>query len=67
MTLEFKGYYIKPHKQYPNNYVVSTSGIGGKIPDILGGLFTSTGVAKQAILRYLEGKAPESDKKISKG
>lgn len=66
MSVVYKGYYIKPHKAHPNNVVISTSGIGGKIPDILGGLFTSTGVAKNAIDTYLEGKT-RSAEKVSKG
>lgn len=66
MSIVYKGYYIKPNKAYPNNVVISTSGIGGKIPDSLGGLFTSTGVAKSAIDSYLEGKTKNA-KEISKG
>lgn len=57
MIYEFEGYQIKPHKQWPASLIVVTAGRGGKIPDILSGLFTSVGTAKQAITVYLESKA----------
>jgi len=57
MIYEYKGYQIKPHKEIPTNYIVVTEGKGGKIPNALSGLFTSTGVAKTNIDSYLERKA----------
>lgn len=68
--LEYKGYQIKPHKEHPMNYIAVTSGKGGKIPDILGGMFTSPALIKRMIDDYLEGKpekATNNDKKIDKG
>lgn len=56
MTEEYKGYQIKPHKQYPNNVVVVTAGRGGKIPDVLDTLFTTRQYAKDAIDLYLSTK-----------
>lgn len=56
MQIEYNGYLIKPHKQYPSNYVIVTQGVGGKIPDILGGLFTSTSIAKREVDKYLYNK-----------
>ena len=60
--IEYRGYQIKPHKQLPTSYVVATTGQGGKIPDVLGGLFTSTGLIKKLIDQYLEGKTANGKK-----
>lgn len=54
--LEYKGYQIKGHKEFPSLSIVVTAGQGGKIPDVLSGMFTSGGVAKEAIDRYLDSK-----------
>lgn len=62
--MSYKGYIIKPHKQFPTSYVCVTEGQGGKIPDVLSGLFTSTGIIKHLIDQYLEGK---NNAKTSKG
>ena len=51
--MEYKGYLIKP---VAKSYSVSTAGRGGKIPDLMQGLFTSVGVAIQVIDSYLESK-----------
>lgn len=66
MIHEYKGYQIKPHKQYPTSYICVTAGKGGTIPDVLGGVFTSTGIVKKLIDKYLEGKAVENAKAINK-
>lgn len=60
MSKEYRGYYIKPDKQYPNNCVIVTAGRGGKIPNVLDGLFTSVKVGMDAVDQYLMGK-PEKD------
>lgn len=52
----YKGYQIKPHKLYPTLSVVVTDGKGGKVPDVLTSLFTSTGIAKFEIDTYLAKK-----------
>lgn len=57
---EYKNYQIKPDKQYPNNYVIVTAGRGGKIPNVLDGLFTSERICMLAIDKYLNGK-PEKE------
>ncbi len=54
--IEYRGYQIKPYKPSPSLYVCATAGRGGKIPDVLGGQFTSTGLVKSLIDQYLEGK-----------
>lgn len=56
MIYSYKGYQIKPHAQYPNNYIVVTEGKGGKIPEVLNTLFTSTGIAKREVDAYLAKK-----------
>lgn len=53
----FEGYQIKPDRSTPNVYGIATDGKGGKIPNILGGLFTSPTLAKQAISQYVETKS----------
>ncbi len=63
---EFKGYYIKPDKQFPNNCVIVTAGRGGKIPNILDGLFTSIQTATNAIDKYLMVKETTNDEKVDK-
>ena len=57
--IEYEGYQIKPHKEFPSNVIIVTAGRGGKIPNVLDGLFTSGLVAKEAIDRYLENKKKE--------
>lgn len=49
----YEGYQIKQSKQMPTLYVIVTDGKGGKIPDVLSGMFTSTPIAKQEIDNYL--------------
>lgn len=55
--IEYRGYQIKPHKEHPSNYIIVTTGKGGKIPDMFSGLFTSTGLAKTLIDVYLDTKS----------
>jgi NCAIR mutase (PurE)-related protein len=65
-----EGFQIKPHKQYPSSYIVVTDGRGGKIPNVLSGMFTSPKVAVETIDAYLAVKpvkAKDSDKEISQG
>lgn len=52
----YQGYQIKPHKEVPTCYIVVTDGKGGKIPDVLSGLFTSPAIAKDIIDKYLATK-----------
>jgi hypothetical protein len=54
--IEHRGYQIKPHSSYPNNYIAVTAGKGGKIPDILSGMFTSPSIIKNKIDAYLVDK-----------
>lgn len=53
---EYKGYYIRPHNNNPKCFLIVTAGRGGKIPDILSGLFTDRGVARVKIDLYLANK-----------
>lgn len=57
---EYRGYIIKADKTHPSNCVIVTAGRGGKIPNVLDGLFTSVRVGMQAVDKYLMGK-PEKD------
>lgn len=58
----YQGYQVKPHRDYPASLIIVTDGKGGKIPDCLAGIFTSRGIAKLAIDKYLDTK----DKKDTK-
>ena len=53
MIHTYRGYLIKPHPQFPVSFTVATEGRGGKIPDMLSGLFTSLGTVKNAVDQYL--------------
>jgi hypothetical protein len=67
MQEDYKGYIIRPHPQNPKCYIVTLSGRGGKAPECLSGMFTSSGIIKGIIDRYLDGKkAIEDAKKVSK-
>ena len=60
-----KGYQIKPHKETPTSYIIVTDGKGGKIPDCLSGVFTSPGIAKAEVDRYVDNKENKDAKKLS--
>lgn len=53
MRTEYKGYYISPDKTTPSIYNIATTGRGGKVPDVLSGLFTTRALANKAIDQYL--------------
>jgi len=59
-----RGYQIKPSPQFPASDICVTDGKGGKIPDVLGGLFTSAGIVKQRIDQYLESKETDNAKTV---
>lgn len=56
MILSYKGYQVKPSKQFTRLYTVVTEGRGGKVPTVLTSVFTSPQYAKQAIDAYLQSK-----------
>ena len=56
MIHSYRGYLIKPHKEFPTSLTIATEGKGGKIPDIFQGLFTSLGTCKVEIDKYLATK-----------
>lgn len=60
MIHEYKGFQVKPQTNMPAHYIIVTSGKGGKIPNIMQGLFTSVGIAKNTIDHYLASKTKES-------
>lgn len=59
--IHYEGYDIKPHKEIPTSYIIVTSGRGGKIPNVLDGLFTTPVYAKAAIDTYLATKVKKED------
>jgi NCAIR mutase (PurE)-related protein len=56
------GYEVKPHKEHPMSYIVVTAGKGGKIPNILSGMFTSPTIAMGEIDKYLASRDVKEDK-----
>lgn len=54
--INYKGYIVKPHPVIPSHYICVTEGKGGKIPDILSGMFTKPSLIKDIIDKYLEEK-----------
>jgi len=52
----YKGYIVKAHPLSPTLLTVATEGKGGKIPNVLSGLFTSHHTVKAIIDQYLETK-----------
>lgn len=63
--MQYRGYLIKPLGTGPRCYTIATEGRGGKIPAVMEGLFTSTGIATQIIDTYLkskEGNSKSNDK-----
>lgn len=65
--ITYRGYYIKPHKIVPTNYVIVTEGRGGKIPDSMRGLFTSINEAKRVVDFYSERKTNASKTRAKSG
>lgn len=65
--MEYKGYLITPSEVNPHSYKIATAGRGGKIPDVMGGLFTSIGWAKNVVDLYVEAKGKKDNEEISKG
>lgn len=63
--MNYKGYLINPSTMSPKLYSVATEGRGGKIPNCLGGLFTTRTVAMKEIDRYLESKEKPDAKDTS--
>jgi hypothetical protein len=52
----YKGYQIKADKKHPGCLCVVTEGQGGKIPNILSGMYTTYSLAFRDIDTYLETK-----------
>ena len=64
--MNYKGYLINPSKTAPNLYSITVEGRGGKIPNILEGLYTKRDLAKTDIDKYLESKDRDNAKERSK-
>jgi len=58
----YNGYEVKPHKEHPLSYIVVTAGKGGKIPNVLDGMFTSPTIAMAEIDKYLASKPAKEPK-----
>jgi hypothetical protein len=61
-----KGFQIKPHPIVPTCYIVVTDGKGGKIPDVMSGLFTTRTIAQNVIDEYVQSKELKNDEKVGK-
>lgn len=65
--MNYKGFLITSAPTSPSLYRVATEGQGGKIPNVLGGLFTSKDVIVQLIDMYVETqKGVENGKTATK-
>lgn len=53
MIEDYLGYMVKPSKVFPSHLSIATVGQGGKIPNVLSGLFTSYKEATRAIDSYI--------------
>lgn len=62
MTI-YKGYIVKPQKNNPRGLTVAVEGRGGKIPDVLSGIFTSMTVVYAHIDAYLNSRPAKAAKK----
>lgn len=62
MTI-YKGYIIKPQKNNPRALTIAVEGRGGKIPDILTGVFTDIPFARRAIDAYVNSRPVKAIKK----
>ena len=67
MISKHRGYLISPAKASPSLVTIATEGRGGKIPNSLTGMYTSVGLAKLDIDRYLESKGKEDAKTSNEG
>ena len=63
--MNYKGYLIMGSAQSPSLFRVSTEGQGGKIPNVLQGLFTSRHVAMQLIDGYVGNQKGADNGKTS--
>jgi hypothetical protein len=66
MVSIYKGYQIKTVENLPRCFTIVTDGRGGKIPNVLQGVYTSVGRAQQQIDTYLISKETSDGKAASK-
>lgn len=62
----YRGYLITPNPFSPTLYKVATEGRGGKIPNALEGSFTSVGVIKGIVDRYIDAQEVSRGKASTK-
>lgn len=62
----YEGYQIKASKEHPTLKIVVTDGRGGKVPDVLSGMYTSDIFAMRDIDYYLAMK-PRKEKNAETG
>lgn len=63
MRIIHKGYLIQTDKAFPSVYRVAIEGQGGRIPNILSGVFTSPSVAMELIDAYTAQKETSNARK----
>lgn len=59
--MTYRGFILKADINMPNIIRVVTEGKGGRIPNLLSGMFSSRTEAIKRIDLYLEGKGKKSD------
>lgn len=62
MIESYKGYLIQWDRKTPNVLRITVEGDGGKLPNILKGLYTSRALAKYDIDKYLGSNASLKEK-----
>lgn len=67
MIVKYNGFIISNEKGTPSLFSIATEGKGGKIPNVLTGSYTSTGIAQSYIDRYLESKGKADAKTSDEG
>lgn len=65
MIREYKGFHIKPHKEFPLSYIVVTAGKGGSIPEVLTSHYTTPTYAQAEIDKYLGTKSSVVEESIT--
>lgn len=63
--MNYRGYIIKPADRSPALVKVVTEGQGGKIPNVLTGLFTHPADVKQKIDDYLDNQKDNTNGKTT--
>lgn len=62
----YRGYIISPVPHSPTLMRVAVEGQGGKVPNVLTGMFTSYTTVMEIVDKYLESKLVQESEDVSK-